>query len=360
MTTVSYVPICVLIIVLAAVFLSSCYVPRQGYHLVAQQVAATPMAAIPPEERTERERELFAEVGAIRSFAAETLGLTLGDSYTTYYRTNRDHLVDVVSAAGEFSFERKEWWFPFFGRFPYKGFYQRKPAERLARRLDNRGWDVIVRPVDAFSTLGYFKDPVISFMADYPVARLAELIIHEAAHATLWLRSESQFNEEFATFVGRVGSESYLVDRYGADSPERIALVRRRRDQERFRDDVLALKEDLRRLYGAHSTQSQSAAAALRSAKAEHISAFQREFAREYDARYETDIYRFFSETTVNNAYLDLFDTYSGSIDQFYQFHRRRGHGDLKTTISEVVGAASSWQELPPGDRPDPITLLEE
>ncbi|HKK48178.1 MAG TPA: hypothetical protein VJ932_03735, partial [Alkalispirochaeta sp.] len=76
--------------------------------------------------------------------------------------------------------------------------------------------------------------------------------------------------------------------------------------------------------------------------------------------RYETDIYRFFSETTVNNAYLDLFDTYSGSIDQFYQFHRRRGHGDLKTTISEVVGAASSWQELPPGDRPDPITLLEE
>ncbi|MFW5827774.1 MAG: aminopeptidase [Alkalispirochaeta sp.] len=321
---------------------------------MAQQVAATPIAGIPEEEQTLRERELFAEVEEIRAFAAQELGLALGDSYTTYYRTDRDHLVDVVSAAREFSFERKEWWFPIFGRFPYKGFYRREPAEGLARRLDARGWDVILRPVDAFSTLGYFKDPVVSFMADYPVARLAEIIIHESAHATLWLRSESQFNEEFATFVGRVGAERYLVDRYGADSPELRELRSRRRDQERFRTDVLELKEQLRVLYAEPGENS------LRAAKAELIDSYQQEFARRYDGRYETEIYRFFSDITVNNAYLDLFDTYSGTIDRFYRFHAREGGGRLETTVAEILRKASAWERLPRRERPPVITLLDD
>ncbi|MFW5695262.1 MAG: aminopeptidase [Alkalispirochaeta sp.] len=355
--TLPYLTGTVLMIGVAGFLLSSCYVPRQGSHLVAQQIAARPISSISEEERTSSEQDLFAQVHRVRSFAADELGLTLGTSYTTYYRTDRDHLVDVVSAAREFSFERKEWWFPVFGRFPYKGFYRPEPARRLARRLDGRGWDVIIRPVDAFSTLGYFKDPVISFMADYPVERLAELIMHEAAHATVWLRGHSQFNEEFATFVGRVGAELYLSERYGADSPELRALVRRRRDQDRFRADVLALKEELRTLYREQSHLPQRE---LRAAKRDRITSYQQAYATRYSERYETDTFRFFSEITVNNAYLDLFDTYSGNLDRFYRFHRRVGGSRLEMTIAEISRRAAAWENRPRTDRPDPITLLEE
>ncbi|MFO8043576.1 MAG: aminopeptidase [Alkalispirochaeta sp.] len=384
--TLPYVAWAVPLGLMAVVLLSSCYLPRQGYHLIAQQVATRPISSIAEEDQTRKERELFAEVAAIRRFATEELGLTPGDSYTTYYRTDRDHLVDVVSAAGEFSFDRKEWWFPVFGRFPYKGFYRREPAEQLAGRLKAQGWDVIVRPVDAFSTLGYFTDPVISFMADYSVARLAELIIHESAHATLWLRGESQFNEEFATFVGRMGAEHYLAYRHGADSDALQEFLQRRRDQERFRADVQALKAQLQELYHSYAEQPAEAlpgddrpqdelsqgersgddlpAEALpmearRTAKQELISSYQREFADRYDGRYETDTYRFFAEFSVNNAYLDLFETYSGNIDQFHRFHDEAGGGELPVTIAELTKRAAAWKELPRGNRPDPLTLLK-
>lgn len=370
--TLSYVAWAVPLGLMAVVLLSSCYLPRQGYHLIAQQVATRPISSIAEEDQTRKERELFSEITAIRRFAAEELGLTVGDSYTTYYRTDRDHLVDVVSAAREFSFERKEWWFPVFGRFPYKGFYRREPAEQLAGRLTAQGWDVIVRPVDAFSTLGYFTDPVISFMTDYSVARLAELIIHESAHATLWLRGESQFNEEFATFVGRLGAERYLAYRHGADSDVLQEFLQRRRDQERFRADLQALKAQLQELYHSYAErpagevpgddrpQDDLPVEARRAAKQELISSYQREFADRYDARYETDTYRFFAEFSVNNAYLDLFETYSGNIDQFHRFHDEVGGGELPVTIAELTQRAAAWKEIRRADRPDPLTLLQE
>jgi predicted aminopeptidase len=342
----------------AVALLTSCYVPRQGYHLVSQQLASTPISSIPEGARSEREQELFARVDQIRSYASGELGLTLGDSYTTYYRTDRDHLVDVVSAAREFSFQRKEWWFPVVGAVPYKGFYRREPAERLARRLDARHWDVIIRPVDAFSTLGFFTDPVISFMADYTTARLAEIIIHEAAHSTVWLRGYSQFNEEFATFVGRVGAEHYVARRFGAESDERNALLRRRRDQDRFHADLLALKNELRELYAGRGA-SELSEQALRSAKEDQIRSHQRQFRDSYSQRYETDTYRFYPEITVNNAYLDLFDTYSGNIDRFQRFHQVVGDGDLSVTIEEIRDRVDAWKDLPRSDRPDPITVLD-
>jgi predicted aminopeptidase len=85
---------------------------------------------------------------------------------------------------------------------PYQGFYERNDAEAEAKRLKALGYDVIVRKVDNFSTLGFFKDPVYSFLTSYSPGEIANLIIHEQAHATLFVKGQSDFNEEFATFVG--------------------------------------------------------------------------------------------------------------------------------------------------------------
>lgn len=323
--------------------LSSCYVTTQGYHLIADQIRATPVERMRRREALNPETELlFERVATVRAYATTELGLAEGTQYTRYVATDREYLVDVVSAAGELSFERKEWWFPFFGRFPYRGYYRRAAAERMAERLRGDGWDVIVRRVDGFSTLGFFSDPLYTYMARYDEARLAELIIHEMAHATLWVRSQAQFNEEFADFVGRAGSRQYLVERYGEDSAVVAALDARRADAERFRQDVLALKEALREVYSQSVPDD-----AKRLAKAETISAYQAQFLARYETRYESDAYRAFAETTVNNAYLDLFTTYSGNRELFERVHAEVGGGDLRTTIARITAWATSSPDDP-------------
>ena len=337
--------------------LTSCYVTTQGYHLLAQQIAAEPIHRLDRNELSEAERTLLDRVAPVRRFAAQRLHLDADDAYTTLYRTERDYLVDVVSAAREFSFERKEWWFPFFGSFPYKGFYRRDAAERLARRLDRNGWDVIIRPVEAFSTLGFFQDPLVSFMAGYDEARLAELVIHETAHATLWVRGEAQFNEEFATFVGQTGARAYLIDRYGPDDDRIAQLEARRADGERFRADVLSLKGELADLYRHRDRLSD---AETRAAKRAVIAAYQRSFADRYDEHYATDRFLFFSETDVNNAYLDLFETYTGNLDRFQEFHDRIADGDLPETIAAIICRVEAWEATPTRSRGPIISILEE
>ena len=352
--------IVLLILGVTVVTLSSCYVTTQGYHLVAQQLNARSVERWEGDDTiTEEEADLFRRVEAIREYAHATLELAAGRNYTTYLRIEGDHLVDVVSAAGELSFERKEWWFPFFGRFPYKGFYRRRPAERLARRLRDDGWDVIIRPVEAFSTLGYFRDPLISFMADYDDARLSELIIHEMAHATLWISSEAQFNEEFATFVGRTGARDYLTARHGPDSPELIASAAREVDAARFRSDVLALKERLEDFYRSVEDYTTERRAELLARKADIIGEYQRDFAARYDEVYRSDRYRFFADVAVNNAYLDLFDTYTGNLPRFEEFHRRVGGGELRVTVAEISRRAEVWRGIPRRSRPPVLSILD-
>ena len=194
------------------VLFSSCYVLGQGVHLVRHQLRADPI------ERVAGHDEFFASVREIREFARTELGLADTENYTRFVEVESDHLVTVVSAVERGSFTRKTWWFPMFGRFPYKGFYREASATRLGRRLERRGYDVFLRRVDAFSTLGYFRDPLFSFMTDYDEFRLASLLIHEQTHATLFVRNDVQFNEELATFVGYHGALQYLRSLHGRDS----------------------------------------------------------------------------------------------------------------------------------------------
>jgi len=343
----------ILLVAGAVLALSSCYVTAQGYHLLRTQARATPVERLRERGAVNAvENDFFTQVEAIRRFAAEELGLAASRNYTSYVATERDHLVDVVSAAGATSFQRKEWWFPFFGRFPYKGFYRPEPAQRLARRLHEDGWDVIIRPVGAFSTLGFFRDPLFTYMIDYGEARLAEMIIHEMAHATLWVSSEGQFNEEFATFVGLFGSERYMIAQYGADSAEVASLRANRRDQERFRIDIAELRRRLEELYAEESDVDRVLAR-----KDEIIREFREEFMRTYDERYRGDRYRFVADQAINNAWIDLFYTYTGNLARFEALYDAMDQ-DLPATITEIRERAALWEELSRRERPPIVEIL--
>jgi predicted aminopeptidase len=217
--------------------------------------------------------------------------------------------VDVVSAEAADSFTPYLWSYPVLGRLPYQGFYERADADAEAARLKADGWDVIVRPVDAFSTLGFTKDPVYSFMQAYTLSELASTIIHEQTHATLFLKNQPDFNEEFATFVGYEGAREWLASRYGAGSKELQAAVNLDADQDAFVALLQGLAKTLDAVYKGTGTRDEKLAA-----KAAAISAFNERLQADRATLFRTDSYRSIGTLSLNNAYLALYLLYENDI----------------------------------------------
>jgi predicted aminopeptidase len=147
---------------------------------------------------------------AARDFARDSIGLKVGDSFTTYSRLRRDTLVLVVSAAHRDRLVPHTWWFPIVGRVPYKGFFDFEAALDMARDLERDGLDTYVRPAAAFSTLGWFNDPLLSTTLAHDSLYLANTVIHEVTHNSFYAPGQAIFNESFATFVGGRGTEWFF------------------------------------------------------------------------------------------------------------------------------------------------------
>lgn len=150
-----------------------------------------------------RQRLLLAN--EVLSFARDELQLPNNGSYTSYYDIGGPYIVWNVMAAPEFELEAKTWCFPVAGCVAYRGYFEQARAERYAAELASDGYDVYVGGVAAYSTLGRFKDPILSSMLSYSDDRFTGLLIHELAHQQLYLKGDTAFNEGFATFVEQAG-----------------------------------------------------------------------------------------------------------------------------------------------------------
>ena len=144
------------------------------------------------------------------SYAEQDLSLPADDSYSSYVETGRSAVVWNVVAAPEFSLEARQWCFPVAGCVPYRGYFDRAGAERFAGRLRDRGLDVSVRPATAYSTLGWFSDPLLDTMLNDDELQLAATLFHELTHRRLYVKGDTAFNEAYATFVGREGVRTWV------------------------------------------------------------------------------------------------------------------------------------------------------
>lgn len=158
---------------------------------------------------TAGERARLQVVVAARGYAVRGLGLNAGESFTTFSRLRRDTLVLVVSAARRDTLRQHTWWFPIVGRVPYKGFFDFEQALAEAARLRERGLDTYVRPAAAFSTLGWFNDPLLSTTLRQDSLTLANTVIHELVHNTLFVPGRVDFNESLAGFMGARGAAEF-------------------------------------------------------------------------------------------------------------------------------------------------------
>jgi len=157
-------------------------------------------------------------VEEIRQFAFDSLGLSYSDNYTTVYDQEGKELLWVVNACQPFQLKAKVWKFPLIGSFSYKGFFDKRKAIKLKEELEKQGYDTSVRSVGGWSTLGWFKDPVLTGMLQHEAGDLAEVIIHELTHGTLFVKDSLKFNENLASFFGEKGSELFLSYRFGENS----------------------------------------------------------------------------------------------------------------------------------------------
>lgn len=172
-------------------------------------------------------RRLLAEVPDIKAFG-ETQGLKATKNYGTYVDLQRPAVVWVVSACEELAFEPKKWTFPLVGSVPYLGWFAKDDALRHAADLRDEGWESDVRPATAFSTLGWFDDPVLSTMIDNDpdaLGGLADVVLHESTHATHYVDGQTAFNESIANFVGDRMAVLWLDHRLGPDAAEKRAFL---------------------------------------------------------------------------------------------------------------------------------------
>ncbi|MDR2049825.1 MAG: aminopeptidase, partial [Treponema sp.] len=304
---VSWIPLLVsaAFLVVAFLLLSGCYTLKQGAAMLGYLGRAVPMEELAGQDAAEDERRFAERVADIRRFAMEELGLKESKNYTRYVAIDRDYLAAVVSACAPDSFTRHEWRFPVVGTVPYKGFFDPEDARKEAAKLRADGLDVWVRGVDAFSTLGWFKDPLYSYMKDYSTHALADLIIHELLHATVFVKGQVQFNEQLAEFVGSTGARLYIERRFGPDSPEYREIDAGAADRAAFRNVVSALITELETLYAGNLGREEKL-----SEKGRIIKAAQERFVSDYDDLFSSENYRNFAELPVNNAYLDLYRLY--------------------------------------------------
>lgn len=172
---------------------------------------ARPIDSVLSDRRTDAKvRTRLATVQDLRSFASEHLHLPAADQYACYCDLGRKYAVWVVYAAPEFSVKPKTWWYPMLGSLAYRGFFSEADAAREADALTKAGYDVFTGGVEAYSTLGWFKDPILSTFLRRRDEDLAELLFHELTHQRLYIPGDTEFNEAFATAVGHEGARRWL------------------------------------------------------------------------------------------------------------------------------------------------------
>jgi predicted aminopeptidase len=202
-------------------------------------------------------RRKFELVLRLRSFAKEDLRLPIDKHYLSYVDLGRRFVVWNVHATPRFSLEPRTWWYPLVGSLEYRGFFKESDAERYAERLRKEGEDVYVEGVEAYSTLGWFADPLLNTFIHHSELVLAEIIFHELAHQRLFISGDTDFNEAFATAVAEEGVQRWLLavrDKSGYD--EYRAALRRNGQFVRLvmeaRRNLGALYEELRAQKRAH------------------------------------------------------------------------------------------------------------
>ena len=322
---------------------TACYLSRGAWEEARILSRRQPISELLLHPRTPSDvKEKLRVVLAARQYAKDSLRLRTKDSFTTYSRLDHDTLVLLVSAAYRDTLKPYTWWFPIVGRVPYKGYFDFAAARREAKNLAADGFDVYVRPSDAFSTLGFFNDPLLNTTLKGDTLSLANTVIHELTHNTFYASGQAPFNESFAMFVGARGAAAFFRSRGQEAAAARLDA--------QWEDDKLLARfwsrviKSLDSAYAAHPSDKE---ARIRARDTVYVRARQA-LISEIAPALKTISPRYAERVPLDNASLLARRVYASDLDVFDRIYEKEGR-NLKHTIGRVIGLARAEPNAPFG-----------
>lgn len=296
-----------------------------------------------PDELAEK----FARVIDIREFAEHELGLPVGENYSTYVDIQREHVVWNVFSAPEFSVDPVNWCYPIAGCVAYRGYFSEQSALNYAAKLEEDGFDVYTGGVDAYSTLGWFEDSLLSTVLNRADYQLAGLIFHELAHQLVYLPGDTTFNESFATAVEREGVRRWLTSITEASNIDAALLDYDR--QQQFVGLVTDYRDRFESLYQLDLSES-----SMRSQKLELQQALRVEYATLKQRWQGYEGYDGWFSSSLNNAQLSTVASYNDLLP-FFAAVFEKSNQDFSAFYAEVSRIA----DLPERERDELVAAIE-
>ncbi|HUT54074.1 MAG TPA: aminopeptidase [bacterium] len=277
-------------------------------------------------------RDQLEFVLEVKRYGVEKIGLTSNKNYEVYKEVDRDAVVWNLTAAEPLSMTPLTWDFPVVGKVPYLGFFDQKDADQKAAELSLQGHDVYLRTAGAYSMLGIVADPLYSTLLKMSDADLANLVLHEMTHGTVFIKGQMEFNENLALFVGNQGSYNYLRARFGADSPQARYAVDSNEDDKLFGREIMKLYNELDVMYQTDIPDDQK-----RLKKALIIAAHKKHFRDDVIPLMKTRQYDKWPDKDINNATVISRVVYFHDLTLYEDIYRAKD-SDLKAEVDFFKG----------------------
>jgi predicted aminopeptidase len=274
-------------------------------------------------------KEKLTTVLAVRDYARNVLNLNVAGSYASYSYVDRPDLTYIVIAAPQTELRPYTWWFLVVGHVPYKGFFSKSEAQSEAERLQKQGYDTTIRTSAAFSTLGWFDDPLLSHLLRFDKIALTEVVFHELFHNTLYIKGAGAFNESAANFIGHRAAIDFFRQRYGEDSAEHRRAIQRWEEELEFAEFIEELIVNLSGLYRRNIAKEDK----LR-LREEVFARSKSEWARRMATR-SSHRFRGFAQQPLNNAVLMHYGVYLKNLQLFESLYELEGR-NLRRTIAAL------------------------
>ena len=337
-------PIKLIIVLIQIIILSGCinipyYAQAVDGHIDIMRRSQPISLIIADPGADQKLKHALSKVLLLREFASRELKLPDNKSYTSYADLQRPFVVWNVFASPELSLKLKQWCFIKAGCVNYRGFFSKAQAEAYAKKLENEGYDVFVGGIRAYSTLGWFSDPVLNTFLGYSEIELAGLIFHELAHQVLYVPGDSVFNESFATVVEHEGIERWVES--NGSAADWAAFNARKERKNIFTELVLRHRKQLQKLYASDISDVEK-----RIAKAQIFEDLRTEFAQLKTAKTEFRSYDRWFTQVLNNARLATISIYTQLLPAFQSLlaQQNKDMGQFFEVVTEI-------SKLPKEDR---------
>ncbi len=326
--------------------LSSCqlgYIAESAYYQADLMRRRVPLQyALDHYTLTDEEKQKIQLAIKLRQFMSTQLKLNTEDNFSRYVHLKQPYVTYAVNAARKDQLKAYTWSFPIIGKVPYKAYFKKESAIKEADEMNEKNLDTYVRGVSAYSTLGWFEDPLLSSMLRMKEHQFANTLIHETVHANLYINGQSKFNERVASFLGQLGAEAYYKSQNRGEDLKSI-VANETHDELLFSEFISRELKGLRQWYKENKNQPD-----IETAREQQFARMKQNFKASLQGKLKTKNYDWFLAKKFNNAFLLLLELYNSDFSQLEKLanHYNRDFIQVFNRLKELEETDNPEQAL--------------